>query len=319
MGDALSIQGSAVGRWEPVTTDKDGTRGATLPPRPQSSGLVETFVARRKTGFSDAKELVPDLNNASLQMFADQESMQRSLNRIAVFVESSRKGEVLSDEELRNHYANGNNKPYIGHDYQARDLASFFNTANKNGIKLNEAEEKLRSELLSQGIITQNSSTKLDEAPVGNRTYIATSYEQGDRKTAITLNHELIHARFFTDEKFAHKCRQYFNALPPNLQSQVKETLSRLGYNKNDQDLMINEFTAHMLVENTFLKHDTADGASRPGRDPRVAALFEKLSKFNGFLPREQLETERSKLRSALSGYNLPEYLEPYAKIESSS
>lgn len=162
--------------------------------------------------------------------------------RLAYFVEKAGyKGTLVSDEILNGKHG------YNAHDYRSKDLASFFDTAERENFPLNERELRLKEILLRNEIIFQGSDGKIIE---GNGALISISQESTPSLRQVFVAHEGWHGLYFTDEDFRNVTASiYYTADPESIQflHAYFQATPTLNYDVSDEDLMKNEFMAYML------------------------------------------------------------------------
>ncbi|MBF0142323.1 MAG: hypothetical protein HQL57_08180 [Magnetococcales bacterium] len=186
--------------------------------------------------------------------FADLAEQGAALNRLATFLEK-RGGELLDDAGLAariladgvdpNHY-------YLGHDYRIADVARFFNTARDRGITLNSSERDLLSKLLAsaflvadfRGLVAREHELVLIGVSQARASEDGRHTDMNER--TLTLRHELSHGEFLTNPDFRQYCREFWMGLRPAEREIFREELARLGYDPENEELMVNEMQAFL-------------------------------------------------------------------------
>lgn len=188
-----------------------------------------------------------------------------ALNRIAALFEKAGapRDRVLDDAELAVLIARGGDNSqtfYQGHDYQGVELARFFALAQAQGLRLNRQELRLQRELLAlQGrhVADGASATPDGGYPAALITFTAT--EADDPATpadetvdavrrASILRHEASHGRFYTRPLYREHCQRFWReALSGPQRERIRAYLASIGYDRNDEELMLNEAQAFMM------------------------------------------------------------------------
>lgn len=170
-----------------------------------------------------------------------------ALNRVAAFIEKASlpKDRVLDDETLAAEIARSGetvDSYYYGHDYAAADLARFFATADRDGVRLNPEEAFLRALVRQEGLTDP-----------GNRGAIITVARIGpDSVDAFTrriiLRHELSHGEFFTNPAYAAFVRQAWDdILSAEERAAFRRFLLDQQYDPGNTDLLANEMQAFLM------------------------------------------------------------------------
>lgn len=176
----------------------------------------------------------------------DLRTQEKFFSRLAFFVEKEGyKGRILSNEELEGKHG------YNAHDYSAESMASFFNKAQSINFKLNPEEETLKSILIENGMLVQDSEKEgFVKAVKGGLVSISKETPAWSRKRL--LAHEGWHTLYFADEEF----RNFVAACYYTMESDARDFIvgffrsqPSLGYDVNDDYLMKNEFMAYVLQQ----------------------------------------------------------------------
>ncbi|MBN1687158.1 MAG: hypothetical protein JW852_10915 [Spirochaetales bacterium] len=158
--------------------------------------------------------------------------------RLAFFVEKSGSaGSLLSDEKISGKHG------WNAHDYQAEDLARFFNRAKAENFQLGERELLLREILVNRGIIRDGNGVWLP----GAGGLLSLSQESTPRLRELFMAHEGYHGIFFTDPGYRKISFAVWSSLSPLEQRFWREFLALREYNVNDEFLVVNEFQAYLM------------------------------------------------------------------------
>ena len=170
-----------------------------------------------------------------------------TLNRIAAFVEKAGlpRDRVLDTAALEVAIARSGETVesyYYGHDYSAHDVMQFFALADREGIRLEGDEERLRA-LLYQETAPDSAS------PWAVISLVQTSPDGVDPLTRrVTLRHELSHGEFFTNPVYADFVRRFWvQVLSPAQRDAFRHFLGRLDYDTANEELMLNEMQAFLM------------------------------------------------------------------------
>jgi len=180
--------------------------------------------------------------------FASMREQGLMLNRAAAMVEKTGlpRDRVLNDAELDAAIAASGDTIetfYYGHNYTAADLARFFALADRDGIRLREQEEWLRSLLLQEGFLAPEANRALISVPA-----VGAGPDIDAKMRAAILRHELAHAEFFTNRAYANYVRQFWrNGLGEEGRALFRRYLAALNYDPALEDLMVNEMQAYLM------------------------------------------------------------------------
>mgnify|MGYP006916082985 FL=1 len=176
--------------------------------------------------------------------FANYETQNQFLTRLAYFVEKNGyKGTLVSDDFIKNRHG------YNAHDYKAKDLAAFFTKAAMLNFNLNQKELLLREILIKNGIIVKNSTGTFDE---GQGAIISISRESPMWLRHQLMAHESWHGIYFTKREFRDEVEKLYSEFDETALEFLKvywETYPSLGYDRNDEYLMQNEFMAYLMQQ----------------------------------------------------------------------
>ncbi len=222
-----------------------------------------------------------------------------AMNRLAALLEKADapRDRVLGDNELAALIARaGDNAQtfYLGHDYEGRGLARFYALVGQQGLALNAQEQRLRGVLLAAGMLSEGPDGL---QPRGEQALITFSATQADdpatapdesvdelRRQAV-LRHETSHGRYYTRAAYREHCRRFWHEALNDVQRElIRRYLATLGYDRHNEDLMLNEAQA-------FLMHtpDTrAFDAASVGIPPPV--LAELRTRFWRSMPADAMD-----------------------------
>ena len=168
----------------------------------------------------------------------------RLLKRLAFFVEKAGfRGRLAFDAEIANLHG------WNAHDYQAVDLARFFEAARQSNFPLLAEERELEAILLSAGIIRRNSAMQI----IPGRGAIISLSRESDRVDRSLrprfMNHEGYHGIFYIDEEFRNFSRRRWEAFPSFAKNVLLAYFEIQAYDLNDEFLMVKEFKGHILQQ----------------------------------------------------------------------
>jgi hypothetical protein len=186
-----------------------------------------------------------------------------AMNRIAALLEKTGapRDRVLGDAELADLIARGGDNSqtfYQGHDYGSAGLARFFTLAQAQGLPLDPQERRLRETLIAAGMLTRDAvhgygslgvqalitftATQADDP--------ATPYNEtiDERQRESILRHEASHGRYYTRPVYQAHCKRFWqNELTETQRERIRVYLAGAGYNRQDEELMLNEAQAFLL------------------------------------------------------------------------
>lgn len=189
-----------------------------------------------------------------------------ALNRTAALLE--KKGgdreRVLDDLALRRLIEGGGDNAatfYLGHDYDAEGLASFFNAAQSQRVALNPSELRLRQLLVdARLLLRQTQGAEATYRSAGAGALVSFSALQADdpktvpdetmdeTRRASVLRHELSHGEFFTRAEYREHCWNFWRRLLSEPEREVwRRYLRGLGYDSGNELLMVNETQALLM------------------------------------------------------------------------
>ncbi|MEM5947445.1 hypothetical protein WKV44_02700 [Spirochaetia bacterium 38H-sp] len=180
---------------------------------------------------------LPDFLVFNFKTYAVQSSY---LRRIAFFVEKPGfRGRIASPGEVANLH------DWNAHDYPARALAAFFDTAYRNSISLLPAEEELLSILLANKIITKAPDGYL---PVSGG-LISISRESPPVLRRTLLIHESLHALYFSLPSLRADVYDTWENLLPEARKTFYGFMQWMSYDTKHYPLVATEFFAYMLQQ----------------------------------------------------------------------
>lgn len=175
--------------------------------------------------------------------FATLAEQGATLNRIAAFIEKAGqpRDRVLNDFELASATAPSPETYYLGHDYSAASLRRFFAYADRDGIRLNAAEEKLRGLLAQEGMLAEGATGALVSVA-------APGPEMDAAARRAVLWHESSHGEYFTRPAYAEWTQRFWQEkLSEAERDAFRRFLARLDYDPADEELMANETQAFLM------------------------------------------------------------------------
>ncbi|WP_270935739.1 hypothetical protein [Falsiroseomonas oryzae] len=195
----------------------------------------------------------------------------RMLNRVAALVEKAGlpRDRVLDDAALERAVIAGGTTAetfYYGHNYRAADLARFFALADRDGVRLNPDEERLRALARELGWLRLDAGGALVSVPhAGAEAWLDA------RARAAMLRHELSHGEFFTNPAYAAVVWRFWqDLLSEEERARFRAMLSEASYDPALEEVMANE--AHAFLFHT--PDERFFNAAALGFTPeRVAAL----------------------------------------------
>ena len=168
------------------------------------------------------------------------------LNRLGAFVEKAGlpRDRVLGDVALTQAIAGAHDTPdtyYYGNDYQASDLARFFDTARSDGIALDDDEMRLHDMLDTAGMLAPGA--------VGALISLTNAGPRVDERARATiLRHELSHGLFFTSPAYAEYAQRFWDrVLTRGERAHFVRFLGGQGYDTGNETLMLNETQAYLV------------------------------------------------------------------------
>jgi hypothetical protein len=170
----------------------------------------------------------------------------RMLNRVAVLVETrgQPRDRVLDDDALDKAIRSTGAEPdtfYDGHDYRAADLVRFFALADRDGVRLNPDELRLRDLVRAAGWTDPGAVGALISIPT-----LGVGIDAAARRSI--LRHEISHGEFFTDPGYAAFTQSFWQTeLSDAERAAFRRFLSKQEYDPTDETLMMNEMQAYLV------------------------------------------------------------------------
>lgn len=181
--------------------------------------------------------LVPDV---LILVYRDYLDQGHALARLAYFFEKAGySGRLLTTAEL------GNLVGWYAHDYDAQELARFYEAAGEEHVSLRPAEINLRSILEKNGII-RNSGGKW---VAGKGAIISVAESSWIGLRTLLLTHESFHGIFFTHPQYRAEVRSIWQHISPAEQLFWRLFLESSDYNVHDDYLLVNEFQAYLMQQ----------------------------------------------------------------------
>lgn len=216
------------------------SKAAKLPLETEAAILARQPERREAYRFAVQPEIV-------VLQFPDLSEQGRMLNRVAALIEKAGfpRDRVLGDAELDRLIRAGGDTPesfYLGHDYRAEDVLRFFVAADRDGVALNAEEAWLR-----QAVETWDWQPGSTGALITlTRTLPEAGVDAPARATI--LRHELSHGAYFTRTDYNAFVHTFWSTqLTRAEQAAFRAFLTREGYDKSIDDLMINEMQAYLM------------------------------------------------------------------------
>ena len=188
-----------------------------------------------------------------------------AMNRMAALLEKTDapRDRVLGNAELAGLIARGGDNPqtfYQGHDYGGDGLARFFNLAQAQGLALDAAERRLLQILIDAGVLAPALDGTQGHVGLGLQALISFTATQADDPSTPAnetidegqresiLRHEASHGRYYTRPGYrAHARRFWQTELSEPQRERIRVYLAGAGYNRQDEELMLNEAQAFMM------------------------------------------------------------------------
>ncbi len=173
----------------------------------------------------------------------------RMLNRVAVLIETrfQPRDRVLDDDALDRAIRATGAEPdtfYDGHDYRAADLMRFFALAERDGIRLNQDELRLRELVRAAGWMDAGAVGALITLPT-----LGAGIDPAARRSI--LRHEISHGEFFTDPDYARFTQSFWQTELSDIErTAFRRFLAGQEYDPADETLMMNEMQAYLVHTN---------------------------------------------------------------------
>lgn len=187
----------------------------------------------------------------------------RAMNRLAALHEKSggKRDRVLNDAELAALIEKGGDNAatfFMGHDYPVDKLARFFTLADAQGLVLNAQEQRLRDQLLAEGMMRREADRSY--TGIGTQALVSFTALQADDpatpqdelvdapRRASVLRHELSHGEFFTVLGYRQQCMSFWQKVLTDAErARFRDYLASIDYDPSDEELMANEAQALLL------------------------------------------------------------------------
>jgi len=172
--------------------------------------------------------------------FRDYPVQDAYLKRLAFFVEKEGfRGRLASDAAIsKMHGWNAN-------DYRAKDLAAFFDKAERASFPLSREERELKEILIKNGILNLEG----DRVQPGEGALISISRESSSYFRRLFLNHEASHALFFLDKRYRQLAESLWRSQSEEERRFWNIFLSNRDYDPEDAYLSYNEYQAYMVQQ----------------------------------------------------------------------
>jgi hypothetical protein len=224
-----------------------------------SGDYVDIYVAKSdKTVVwnvtSNPNVYVVDLPNLTMQ--------GRMFNRVTQLIEQVRAGNgyprVMDNQELNANIESLHRTVAnmgIGHDFQVNDLVLFYNLVDRDKLEIYPEEVELRDFLVSQGLVKvwrgfyqalRPAAVVLSVPQVQERRADEPAISEFTRRAVLT--HEIAHAEFFTNTRYADYCRKFWTeGLTAPQQTAFLAFLKKYNYEVSLADLVVNEMQAYLM------------------------------------------------------------------------
>lgn len=188
-----------------------------------------------------------------------------AMNRLAALLEKTDapRDRLLGNAELASLISQSGDNPqtfYQGHDYGGAGLARFFNLALTQRLELDAAERRLLQILIDAGVLAPARGGAQGYVELGLQALISFTATQADDPSTPAnetidegqresiLRHEISHGRFYTRPGYqAHARRFWQTELSEPQRERIRDYLAGSGYNRQDEELMLNEAQAFMM------------------------------------------------------------------------
>ena len=164
---------------------------------------------------------------------------ERFFHRLAFFVEKADfRGTLWYNHEI------GHLHGWNAHNYQASDLANFFQTARRTNFPLHEEEWELEAILLRSGVLALDAAGNLIP---GRGAILTLTQESVPALRTRFMAHEVFHGLFFIDADFREFSRDRWEIFPEFGQRFLKTFFAIQEYCLDYEFLLVNEFMGHLL------------------------------------------------------------------------
>ena len=164
---------------------------------------------------------------------------ERFFHRLAFFVEKAGfRGTLWHNSEI------GHLHGWNAHNYQASDLANFFQTARRTNFPLHDEEWELEAILLRSGVLALDTFGYLIP---GRGAILTLTRESVPALRTRFMAHEVFHGLFFIDADFREFSRERWEIFPEFGQRFLKTFFAIQEYCLEYEFLLVNEFMGHLL------------------------------------------------------------------------
>jgi len=171
---------------------------------------------------------------------ADYGVQDRMLKRLAFYVEKRGwRGRLAYDEEIADLHG------WNAHDYSARDLARFFQSARAVAFPLTREELELEQILLDEGIIWET----LYGLEGGDGGILSLSREASEFLRFLFMAHEGFHGLFYVDEDFRAFTAKRWAAFPEDGRRMFLTFLYDNEYDVSVESIVLKEFASFLLQQ----------------------------------------------------------------------
>ncbi|MBC7940371.1 MAG: hypothetical protein H7Z19_11505 [Chitinophagaceae bacterium] len=188
-----------------------------------------------------------------------------AMNRIAALLEKADapRDRVLDDAQLAALIARvGDNSQtfYQGHDYDSSGLARFYALVQQQALKLTAQERRLQKQLQAAGLLAPTGEPPSNTSERSAWALITFTATQPDDpatpidetvdavRRASVLRHEISHGRFYVQPVYRLHCQRFWReVLSEGQRENIRSYLAGIGYDRHDEELMLNEAQAFMM------------------------------------------------------------------------
>lgn len=224
-----------------------------------SGDYVDIFVARSEITVAWNVTSNPNVYVIDLPTLTAQ---GRMFNRVTQLVEQVQAGNgyphVIDNQELTAYIGNLHRTPAnlgFGHDFQVSDLVLFFNLVDRDKVEIYPEEQELRDFLLNQGLVKVWRGFYQAIRPGVVVLSIPQVQQRRPEEPAVTefarraiLTHEISHAEFFTNQRYADYCRKFWSeGLTAPQRTAFLTFLKKYNYEVSLADLVVNEMQAYLM------------------------------------------------------------------------
>lgn len=216
-----------------------------LPPLADPDSIATTLTTRLRVFRLARKPRVLVLD------FPSRYAQSAALDRVAALIEfaGAPRNRVV-DAGLMASLLDHHTRP-SGHDYSARSLARFFTLA---GALISDDERRIRALAVANGLIRPADGGYVADRGPGALLSIARMDGRvgGMRRAEISLRktilaHEVAHGWFFVDGAYRTACLLFWRTvLTGEDRATIRQTLASLGYDAENETLMVNEAQAYL-------------------------------------------------------------------------